>query len=196
MKTWSKVRATHLAGVALILCNLSQATPSALGDRELNAKAIIAGTPGSGISGVAKFSQTSESILPTVRVTVFLKGLEPNSVHGVHIHENGSCADTTVPFGGAGGHFDPGDYGDSNPDTNHPFHMGDLPNLKANRNGEAFFEHRTSRITLSPGPLSLFDENGSAVIIHLNRDQGIPGADGSGVSGGPRIACGIIESRE
>jgi Cu-Zn family superoxide dismutase len=193
MTTLTKVRVIQLAGVALISGALSGATSSALDERELNAKAIISGTPGSGISGVARFRQTSDSTLPTVRVTVFVRGLEPDSVHGVHIHENGSCADTTVPFGGAGGHFDPGDYGNTNPDTNHPFHMGDLPNLKANKNGEASFEHRTSRITISAGPLSVFDENGSAIIIHLNRDQGIPGADGSGVSGGPRIACGIIQ---
>jgi Cu-Zn family superoxide dismutase len=76
---------------------------------------------------------------------------------------------------------------------NHLFHMGDIPNLQANKNGEAFFEHRTFRITISAGPLSVFDENGSAVIIHLNRDQRIPGADGSCVSGGARIACGIIQ---
>jgi Cu-Zn family superoxide dismutase len=193
MNISTKTGAGHLAGVMLILGALSGPLSSAPDDRELNAKAIIKGAPGSAISGVARFSQTSDGILPTVRVTVSVKGLEPSSVHGVHIHENRSCADTDVPFGGAGGHFDPGDFGNSNPDMNHPFHMGDLPNLTANKNGEAFFEHRTSRITLSPGPLSVFDENGSAVIIHLNRDQGIPGADGSGVSGGPRIACGAIE---
>jgi Cu-Zn family superoxide dismutase len=193
MKISTEAAVKHLAGVMLILGTLSGPPSSEPGDRELNAEAIIAGGPGSAISGVAKFSQTSGGILPTVRVTVLVKGLEPNSVHGVHIHENGSCADTNVPFGGAGGHFDPGDYGNSNPDTNHPFHMGDLPNLTANKDGEAFFEHRTSRITLSPGPLSLFDENGSAVIIHLNRDQGIPGAADSGISGGPRIGCGTIK---
>jgi Cu-Zn family superoxide dismutase len=101
-----------------------------------------------------------------------------------------------VPFGGAGGHFDPGPFGNSNPDANHPFHMGDLPSLEANGAGRAVFEHRTSRITLSPGPLSLFDANGSAIIIHLNPDQGIPGPAGSGVSGGPRIACGLIEMED
>jgi Cu-Zn family superoxide dismutase len=195
MKILTRAGMRNLAGVILIGA-LSGTTSSAPSDRELNAKAIIAGAPGSAISGVARFSQTSEGILPTVRVTVFVKGLEPDTIHGVHIHENGSCADTTVAFGGAGGHFDPGDYGNSNPDTNHPFHMGDLPNLKADKNGEASFEHRTSRITLSPGPLTLLDGNGSAVIIHLNRDQGIPGADGSGVSGGPRIACGTIQPVE
>jgi Cu-Zn family superoxide dismutase len=98
----------------------------------------------------------------------------------------------TTPFGGAGGHFDPGPFGMSNPDANHPFHMGDLPNLASNGAGTATVEFITSRITLSPGPLSVFDENGSAIIVHRDQDQGITGAAGSGVSGGPRIACGTI----
>ena len=204
MKTLTKVRVTCMAGAALILGALSGTSSSALvddDDHEITAEATIAGATGSGITGIARFSQTSGGILPTVRVTVFVRGLAANSTHGVHIHENGNCGDSIpappappvpVPFGGAGGHFDPGPFGNSGPDINHPYHMGDLPNLKANSRGEAFITHRTSRITLSAGPLSVFDTNGSAVIVHLNEDQGITGAAGTGVSGGPRIACGII----
>ena len=51
--------------------------------------------------------------------------------------------------------------------------------------------HVSSRITLSPGPLSIFDANGSAVIVHLNPDRGETGV--TGASGGPRIACGVIQ---
>jgi Cu-Zn family superoxide dismutase len=51
--------------------------------------------------------------------------------------------------------------------------------------------HISSRITLSPGPLTIFDANGSAVIVHLNPDSGQPGV--TGASGGPRIACGVIQ---
>ena len=50
----------------------------------------------------------------------------------------------------------------------------------------------TSRVTLSDGPLSLFDADGSAIVIHGNPDQGITGEPKSGVSGGPRVACGVI----
>ena len=164
----------------------------------VKAHADIAGAPGSGITGTAKFIQTGDGILPTVKVIVHVRGLEPGTVHGIHIHENGSCTSTTKAFDGAKGHFDPGPNGNSNPDTNHPFHMGDLPNLEANQDGEASLEYRTSRITLSAGPLSIFDDNGisipdgSAIIVHQKPDQGIPGADKSGVAGGPRIACGVI----
>jgi superoxide dismutase, Cu-Zn family len=159
----------------------------------LRAIAAIQGAPGSGISGRALFEQTQEGILPTVEISVFVRGLEPITVHGVHIHEIGNC--TPPDFLGAGGHFDPGPFGMSNPDANHPFHMGDLINLEADNRGRAFFIYRTSRITLSDSLVSIFDGDGSAVIIHLNPDQGIIGESGSGVSGGPRIACGVIRLR-
>jgi Cu/Zn superoxide dismutase len=39
------------------------------------------------------------------------------------------------------------------------------------------------------------DADGSAIIIHANPDQGITGEAKSGVSGGPRAACGVIEKK-
>lgn len=162
----------------------------------LKAHADILGAPGSGISGTAVFVQVGTGILPTVQVIVTVEGLAPGSKHGFHIHENGSCADSpgppVVPFGGAGGHFDPGPFGNSTPpDTNHPFHMGDLPNLKADSHGRASFIHTTSRITLSAGPLSILDGNGSAVIVHALEDLGTTGLPPG--AGGARIACGVVQ---
>ncbi|MEP6918172.1 MAG: superoxide dismutase family protein, partial [Acidobacteriota bacterium] len=82
--------------------------------------------------------------------------------------------------------------GNMDPDANHPFHMGDLPNLQASGTGSATMTAMTTRVTLSDGPLSLFDADGSAIVIHGNPDQGITGEPKSGVSGGPRVACGVI----
>jgi Cu-Zn family superoxide dismutase len=161
----------------------------------LRARAILDGPPGSGISGVVLFTQAPADAnlpQPTVDIVAQVDGLTPG-LHGIHIHEIGSCADTSIPFGGAGGHFDPGPFGNSGPDVNHPFHMGDIPNLSVNAAGHGHLRHVTSRITLSPGPVSVFDANGSAVIVHLNVDQGVTGAAGSGLSGGARVACGVIE---
>ena len=159
----------------------------------VRAFAVIQGAPGSGISGGVRFIQAAVDNNfpePGVWVVARVEGLTPG-LHGFHIHEIAACDPPT--FATAGGHFDPGPFGQSNPDANHPFHMGDLPNIEANQAGVGHLNALTSRITLSPGPLSVFDANGSAVIVHLNPDQGITGAPGSGVSGGPRIACGIIE---
>ena len=162
----------------------------------LKAHADIAGAPGSGVSGSVVFMQFDDGILPTVQVVVTVNGLPPNTKHGFHIHEVGSCGDNpgppVVPFGGAGGHFDPGPAGNSSPpDANHPFHMGDLPNLEASGSGRATFVHTTSRITLSKGPLSILDANGSAVIVHALEDKGTTGAPPG--AGGGRIACGIVK---
>ena len=71
--------------------------------------------------------------------------------------------------------------------------MGDLPNLVVGASGKASMKVVTTRVTLSNGPLSLFDDDGSAIIIHGNEDQMITGASKSGVSGGPRVACGVIQ---
>jgi Cu-Zn family superoxide dismutase len=160
----------------------------------IRAIAYVDGPAGSGISGVVRFTQApadADFPLPTVSIVANIEGLTPGP-HGLHIHEVGNCGDTTVPFGAAGGHFDPGPAGNSNPDANHPFHMGDVPNLIVNNGGVGHMNHTTSRITLSDGPLTVFDGNGSAVVVHANPDQGITGAAGSGVSGGLRIACGVI----
>jgi len=159
----------------------------------LRAQAIILGAPGSGISGVATFTQApvdKDSPVSDVDVQVHVEGLPPGE-HGFHVHEVGSCASITGPFSAAGGHFDPGPNGNSNPDANHPFHMGDLPNLDVNDAGVGNLHYTTSRITLSPGPLSVFDANGSAVVVHVNKDLGTTGVAGG--AGGGRLACGVIE---
>jgi superoxide dismutase, Cu-Zn family len=158
----------------------------------LRAHAVVEGASGSGIAGVIRFTQApadADAPTPGVRVVGTVTGVTPG-LHGLHIHENGVCQ--PPGFTAAGGHYDPGPYGNSNPDANHPFHMGDLPNLVADAAGAGQVNAVTSRVTLSAGPTTLFDANGSAVIVHLNPDQGIPGPPGSGVSGGPRVACGVI----
>ena len=205
MKTMSKLGLACLLAAFMALGAMGRSAAPAV----LKAHADILGAPGSGISGTVVFLQFGSDILPTVQVIATVEGLTPGK-HGFHIHANGSCADApgppVVPFGGAGGHFDPNGFpgdptatppipavlGNTNPDSNHPFHMGDVQQLNADSHGRAILVHTTSRITLSPGPLSILDANGSAVIVHANPDQGISGAPGSGVSGGPRIACGIV----
>jgi Cu-Zn family superoxide dismutase len=69
---------------------------------------------------------------------------------------------------------------------------GDLPNLVANA-GVGLLHATTTRVTLSPGPLSLFDASGSAIIVHVNEDTYCPDGPDAGCAGGGRAACGIIE---
>ena len=114
----------------------------------------------------------------------------PPGMHGLHIHAVGKC--DGPGYETAGGHFDPGPAGNPDPDVNHPWHMGDLPNLTVAANGSGNMNAYTTRVTMG-GPTGVFDSDGSAIIIHQNLDPLVPGAAGSGISGGRRIACGVIE---
>lgn len=146
---------------------------------------------GEGITGTAEFVESQQGSGKIVNITVAVTGLKAG-MHGVHLHAVGKC---TPDFAAAGGHFDPGPAGNPDPDANHPFHMGDIPQITAPATGRAMMRAATTRVTLSEGPLSLFDADGSAIIIHGNPDQGITGEARSGVSGGPRVACGVIEKK-
>ena len=65
--------------------------------------------------------------------------------------------------------------------------------LVAGADGKATLTTTTTRVTLSPGPISVFDADGTAIIVHANPDQGKTGEPKSGLSGGPRVACGVIQ---
>ena len=146
---------------------------------------------GEGVTGTAEFVERTYESGVEVEITVDAKGLKPG-LHGMHLHAVGKCE---PPFTSAGGHVDPGPYGHTDPDANHPFHMGDIPNLPVGGDGVGKLTTRTTRVTLSPGPLSVFDEDGTAIIIHANPDQMKTGEPKSGVSGGPRAACGVLEKK-
>jgi superoxide dismutase, Cu-Zn family len=150
--------------------------------------AAHAAIKGEGITGTAEFVERAQGTGKLVEITVTASGLKPG-MHGVHLHAVGKCE---PDFTAAGGHFDPGPAANMDPDANHPFHMGDIPNLQVGADGKGTMKIVTTRVTLSDGPLSLFDADGSAIVIHGNPDQGITGEAKSGVSGGPRVACGVI----
>lgn len=185
-----------LAAAAALAASPATTAPLAAQSSTIRARAEIRGE---GITGTADFREVAaESAGATdprytvgtiaVEISVKVTGLAPGA-HGVHLHEIGKCE---PDFSAAGGHFDPGPHGMTDPDANHPFHMGDLPNLIVGAEGVGSFIVRTTRVTLSAGPTSVFDENGTAIIIHGNPDQGVTGEPKSGVSGGPRVACGVV----
>jgi superoxide dismutase, Cu-Zn family len=147
---------------------------------------------GEGVTGTADIVEMAYDTGTEVEVTGTAKGLKPG-LHGVHFHAVGKCEPPA--FTAAGGHFDPGPAGNTDPDVNHPYHLGDIPNLRVGADGSGTLQARTTRVTVSAGPLSLMDADGSAIIIHANPDQGITGEAKSGVSGGPRAACGVIEKK-
>jgi Cu-Zn family superoxide dismutase len=114
----------------------------------------------------------------------------PPGVYGFHFHENASCEPgendqgETIGAGEAGGHYDPedagshqGPYGDG--------HLGDLPVLVVNEEGEATLP------VLAPR-LSLEDVQDRSLLIHEGGDTYADEPKDGG--GGTRMACGVIES--
>lgn len=151
------------------------------------------------VNGQADFTEYDVDGFKYVHVRVTLKG-DPEVLkagkHAVHIHEKAAC--DCDDFKCAGGHFDPGPNGNTDPDANHGYHSGDLPMITIDDNGEGELEAITSRVTLSDGPVSLLSKEsapeGTSLMIHANIDPYTPGDSGSGISGGPRLACGTIEA--
>jgi len=165
---------------------LAGAVATAQGQGTVTATADI---KGKGITGTATFTERTQGTGKIVEISINVTGLTPGK-HGVHLHAVGKCE---PDFTAAGGHFDPGPAGNTDPDANHPFHMGDLPNLRVGDDGSGSLTAMTTRVTLTDSPITVFDEDGTAIIIHANPDQGITGEPKSGVSGGPRAACGVLK---
>ena len=120
-----------------------------------------------------------------VHIVLETKGLPPGP-KAVHIHEVGTC--DPPQFTTAGGHFNPGkkQHGTMNPEGPH---AGDLPNMTVAADGTGRLETTTDRITLGAGASSLFDADGSALVVHAAPDDFR--TDPTGNSGG-RSLCGVV----
>jgi len=124
-----------------------------------------------------------------VRIVVEVRGLSPGT-KAVHIHETGRCEPPA--FSSAGGHFNPEgrQHGLLNPRGPH---AGDLPNITIDAEGSGRLETTTDRITLGAGSASLFDGDGSAIVVHGSPDDFMTDPTGNS---GARIACGAIVKQE
>ena len=132
--------------------------------------------------GSVNLTQTAQGVLLNVQV----KGLPPGE-HAFHVHAVGKCE---PPFTSAGGHFNPANkkHGMMSPEGQH---AGDMPNLHVPQSGDLTVEVLNTNITLEKSkPNSVYDADGSAVIIHAGTDD--YKTDPTGEAGG-RIACGVIQ---
>jgi len=121
-----------------------------------------------------------------VRLSGSLKGL-PAGEHALHMHSVGKCE---PPFTSAGPHFNPAQkkHGKLNPEGHH---AGDMDNIVVPASGNLALKIVNKDITLEKGkPNSVFQEGGTAVVIHAAKDDYTTDPTGNA---GDRIACGVVK---
>lgn len=148
--------------------------------QEMSATASLKGVDGSE-HGTVTFTQTPAGVLLIAELT----GLPPGE-HGFHLHETGACE---PPFESAGGHYNPTEAEHGYKMVGGP-HAGDMANIHVPDSGDLTIEVFNPSVTLEEGaPETLFDEDGTAVVVHAGADdyESQPSGDA-----GDRIACGVV----
>ncbi len=134
--------------------------------------------------GLATFTDDADGV--TVRLLV--EGLSPGE-HGWHLHEFGVCdPGGAEPFSSAGEHWNPTAHPHGGPDDDE-HHAGDFGNHVASEDGLAETEITTADFTFAAGMTSLFDEDGTAIVVHEGVDDLVTQPSGNS---GPRYACGVV----
>jgi len=177
-----------LALVAVFPGSASGDTQGSSDGRGSSATATLRDAAGN-VVGRVVLGTTGDSVVVAARVGTATPGF-----HGFHVHAVGVCQ---PPFTTAGGHHNPGG-------TTHGNHAGDMPVLLVQGDGGATTAFETDRFTVD----SLFDADGSAVIVHFDEDNyanipsryvssetGLPGPDAATLAtgdAGGRFACGVV----
>lgn len=142
------------------------------------AMATLTPTQGNTARGMVVFHQMQDHMMVHAHIT----GVAPNSEHGFHLHDVGSCASTDGTS--AGGHFNPGKTAHGPQDAEH--HAGDMPSLKADADGVIDQKFMLHGVTIKGDANSI---DGRSVILHANADDYKTQPTGNS---GARIACGVI----
>jgi len=176
----------YLTPVTVFAASLLLATSAAHANEKLEVEMNKVSSDGIENSiGSVSIEHTEYGLL----LTPSLSGLEPG-VYGFHVHQNASCEPAENDSGemtaalAAGGHYDP-DASDTHQGPYGEGHLGDLPVLTVNDDGEANLP------VLAPR-LSMVDMPGRSLMIHQGGDtyDDEPHLGG----GGARMACGVVGS--
>ena len=135
---------------------------------------------GSGVSGHLTVSRTYGGLRFLGRV----QGLAPNHEHAFHVHEVGDCS--APDASSAGEHYNPSGALHGSPQGG-MHHAGDLPNLRADADGEIAVDVVGRNLELGSGHSA--DIAGRAIVLHAQPDDYTTQPAGAS---GDRIACGVI----
>lgn len=138
--------------------------------------------------GQARFQQGPTGVLITIELDTPMESA--TGWHGVHLHMIGDCSNED--FTSSGGHINPSGraHGLLNPDGPD---NADLPNIYIHADGVLRAQLFTDRVSLNgeyDAP-ALFDDDGSALVIHDNEDDHMTQPIGGA---GARHVCGVIEA--
>lgn len=151
-----------------------------MGIHSYDASAAMEARSDSRVGGTVKLTKLSDNRL---RVQVDIAGVEPNSRHGLHVHETGDCS--AADASSAGPHFNPtGGHHAGRDDSNR--HTGDFGNVTADAAGEI---HDTFDVTASLVSGEEKSILGRAIVLHADPDDLTSQPAGNS---GKRIGCGVI----
>ncbi len=167
----------------LLIVTLAAFTPAALAATQVQMSTVSTDGVGEAI-GTVTFTDSEYGLL----IEPDLSGLPP-SPHGLHMHENASCEPAEsegemTAAGAAGAHFDPEGTGTHRGPYDDSGHLGDLPVLVVDAEGNATTPALAPRLEES-------QLSGHAIIIHEGGDNYSDEPTLGG--GGSRIACGAVE---
>jgi len=135
------------------------------------------------ISGIVLFEEEENYII----IDVKLKGFSKNTLHGFHVHEAGDLTDKCESMCA---HFNPYNKSHGGPGSKE-HHVGDLGNLKSDKNGNVNIRIIDNVIKLKGKAYII----GRGLIIHADEDdlgKGLNDASKINGNSGKRIACAII----
>jgi Cu-Zn family superoxide dismutase len=181
------VRKLFVAAAAVFALGMSAASAQPI-ERRPTFEAVIKDVAGKEV-GNARFIGVRQG---GTQIHITLHDMAPG-VHGLHVHEVGSCnplRDTqgvATPFGAVGPHFDP-NMTNMHKGPDGGGHSGDLPNITVYPGGNGGLTTYAKGLDVT-GPNTIV---GRAIIIHANEDNYSDTPAPNGGSGG-RIACGEID---
>ena len=138
------------------------------------------------IKGTAVFTENFKN--NNIKIEVNIKGLNPNSLHGFHIHEAGDLTDKCTSMCA---HFNPYNKNHGCPGAKER-HVGDLGNLETDNKGTANYTFFDSIIKLRGIKTNII---GRGLIIHADPDDCGKGDNDDSLktgNSGKRIACAVI----
>ena len=162
-----------------------EATESMVSEKENTEKKIVVAmhsSSNSKVQGEVVFTENNG----IVKMQGEFSGLNPEGIHAIHLHEKADCSATDGSS--AGGHWNPTDEKHGEWDATDGFHLGDIGNLKVDKDGRSSITFETDQwcIDCADDRKNII---GKGIIVHKAKDDFPSQPTGNA---GDRISCGEI----